>query len=212
MPPPRKPDPKKAPAPRKAPPRPAARRKKRATSRPGPDPLVLRTFKPGPDGIPDPTWWSTDSPAGQVLAALAIGATWYHASHFARLHERTALAWNTRGQELLADHDDYASYADSAPDDEHRAYAAFALAAAAARHAPVVGALQTIDRARKAGDWKAAAHQLRVLPAAAPYSEAGRTSVSVAAEGPVQVTVNEAAVDSLMDLVGRIVDETEAES
>lgn len=188
------------------------RKTTRATSRPGPDPLVLRTFNPHPTNPPDLDWWQLESPAGQVLAALAIGATWYHASEYARLHERTALGWNTRGAELFADHDDFHAYAASAPDDEHRAYVAFHLAAAAARTAPVVGALQTIDRARKAGDWKAAAHQLRVLPGAAPYSEQARTQVAVSSEGPVSVTVNEAAVDSLMDLVSRVVEETEEAS
>ena len=184
-----------------------ARRATRATSRPGPDPLVLRGFTPRPTGAPDPGWWHPDSPAGQVLGALSIGASWYHASHFARLHERTAIGWNARGAELLGQHLDFESYAPTAPDDEHRAYVAFHLVAAAARVSPVAGALQTIDRARKAGDWRAAAHMLRVLPQARDYTEVSRQEIAGPDDGPVRVDVSRGAEDALLNLARRIAGE-----
>lgn len=196
---------KKAPA-RK---RPARARREVQPGKHGPAPYVVRGFTwTPPDGdTPGEATWSPRSPAGAVLAALAIGATWEHAAAYARLHADTAPGWNNRGTTLLGSHASLDHFAATAPTVEDLAMAAFAVAATEARGAPVVGALESIDRARKAGDLRGAVLQLKHLPQAAPYRETTRHEVTGRDGGPLEVTTEERAerlaADAALFLAGK---------
>lgn len=139
----------------------------RPESKPGPTPIVLTGFTW--DATTNTATWAPDTPAKRVLDALSIGASWAHAATYARLNQATPRQWNTRGRSAFANFDGIDSFAATDPDQETLAYVAFHVLASAARGAPVVGALEQIDRARRAGDWKAAAHMLKILPGAKDY-------------------------------------------
>lgn len=193
-------------------PKPAAKRK-RPGKLPGPAPLVLQGFTWNPPSETQPAGvarWAAKSPAAEVLAALGIGATWEHAAHYARLHEATPRQWNSRGDVALGEDANLAVLVASGADRETLAYAAFAVAAAEARGAPVLGALEQIDRARRAGDWKAGAHMLRVLPQARPYVEVHRQEVTGSEGGAVEVDVAGDLTRTVLDVARRIADETAA--
>lgn len=201
-------------APRKAP---AKKRAPRARAVPGvrgPAPLVLRgfTFTPPTDTAPGTATWAPKSPGAEVLAALAVGASWAHAAHYAHLHEETPARWNNRGALALADHDNLDALHATNPDPETLAYAAFHVAAAEARITPVVGALDQIDRARRGGDWKAGAHQLKVLPQARDYRETTRQEVTGEDGGPVRADITIEAEQAILDLAERIATEAAGES
>ena len=138
---------------------------KRPNRLPGPAPIVLEGFTLTDN---EPSWTPGTRPH-RALAALGIGASWDHAAAYAELHRDTPRLWNNRGQTLLAKHESFAAYLDTDPDHESIAYVAFYFAAQRARQAPVTGALEQIDRARRAGDWKAAAHMLKILPGAKEF-------------------------------------------
>lgn len=181
--------------------RPARARRDVQPGKHGPAPYVVRGFTWSPptadtEGIAS---WPPRSPAGAVLAALAIGATWEHAAAYARLHADTAPGWNNRGTELLAGHPSLDAYAATNPTTEDLAMAAFAVAAAEARGAPVVAALESIDRARKAGDLRGAVLQLKHLPQAAPYRETTRHEVTGAGGGPVDLDVRADAIREALE-------------
>lgn len=183
---------------------PAKKRAPRARQVPGvrgPAPLVLRgfTWTPPTDTTPGTATWAPKSPGAEVLAALAVGASWAHAAHYAHLHEETPSRWNNRGAIALADHDNLDALHATGPDPETLAYAAFHVAASEARITPVVGALDQIDRARRGGDWKAGAHQLKVLPQARDYRETTRTEVTGAGGGPVDVDVRADAIREALE-------------
>lgn len=181
------------------------------TSRPGPKPLILRgfTYTAPTDPASSGAWnWTPKTPAAEVLAALAIGATWEHAASFALLHHATPRAWNARGEAALGDHPDLDHLAASGADPELVAYAAFHVAANDARSAPVVGALESIDRARRGGDWKAGAHVLKVLPQARDYRETSRHEVTGEDGEPVRVAATLGAEQAILDLAERIAAET----
>jgi len=82
------------------------------------------------------------------------------------------------------------------------AYAAFHLAAGHARAVPILGALEEITRASTGGDWRAAAHLLRILPEARPYRPDPRVEVT-GAERPTFPTAADrellAAVSGALD-------------
>ena len=168
----------------------------------GPAPLVVRGFTYTPPASIDEEGaavWTPKSPAGRLLAALAIGATWEHAADYAHLHEATGRTWNDRGKKAIGEHPSLDEYAATDPTPEDLAYAAFAVAAAEARTSPVVGALDEIDRARRRGDIKAAAMQLKHLPQAGPYRETTRTEVTGANGGPVDIDVRADAIREALE-------------
>lgn len=194
----------------------AAAPRARTTTAPGkrgPAPLVLRgfTWTPGTDTTDGIAAWAPKTPAAEALAALSVGATWEDAARYARLHHATVRQWNARGEVALGDYPTLDHVHATGPDPETMAYAAFHVAAGEARGAPVLGALQAIDRAR-ASDWRAGAHMLKVLPQAKDYRETTKTQHTGADDGPIGVDIGEGAERLVLDLAERIATEKAAEA
>lgn len=189
----RKPPAKRTPAKKRAP---RKRTAKKAEAKPGPISLVARGFTYDPaTGFAS---WSPKSYAAEVLAALSIGATIEHAAGYAKVAQQTPRNWILRGRAAFGGHETLEAYAATEPDAESLAYAAFFLASSNAMGSPVVGALDQIDRARRAGEWRAGLALLKILPQARPYTETVKAEISGPDGGPFEVTVEERA-QSLAD-------------
>lgn len=176
----------------------AARRRRRPEGKPGPLPIVARSFQ-----VTKGTWKSDSQPA-LVLSALRAGATWDLAAKVARLNQATPRDWNARGAEIAQQLDATGLELDESEPTETHAYLAFHRAAEEARATPVVNALMTIDRATRTGNVTAAEIVLKRHPDAKPYRPDTRLELSGPDGGAIPLSVKDEVRSKLEAMAERL--------